>query len=212
MPKQQTDASRPPELSDFQKTTQERLRDLFAKRERVASFEIGFLPPTRVTSEEIAIKFTFNCYTSWVYLDGADVIGRNIEKPFEFYDYRSLDELQDAYIIFVEGLLDEDLKQLLELLDSASGTSEPTYDEVNDIRWHTIDPIVERAANDAWNRLKHFTFDADIRARDTQYDGQMRSELKWRSDELKDLLNGKDPHGRRDSKFKRFLKLVGLKR
>jgi len=105
----------------------------------------------------------------------------------------------------------DDLKQLIGLLDDTSATSEPTFDEVNAVRWHTIDPIIDRAANDAWNRLKHFTFDADIRARDMQYDDQMRSEFKWRSDELRDLLDGKDPYGRRDSRLKRFLKFVGLK-
>lgn len=94
------------ELSHFQKTARERIKNIFADRRRVAHFELTSLPPTRVTSEEIAIKFTFDGCTSWVYLDGAYVIGRAIDKPFEIYDYRSLDELQDEYITFVEGLLD----------------------------------------------------------------------------------------------------------
>jgi hypothetical protein len=107
MPKQQTDASRPVELSDFQKITQERVRKIFAERGRVANFEIGTIRATSITPEEVALKFTFDGYTSWIYLDGADVIGRDVDKVFEVYDFRSLDELREAYVTLVEILLEK---------------------------------------------------------------------------------------------------------
>jgi hypothetical protein len=41
---------------------------------------------------------------SWIYPDGADVSGPDMDKRFEIYDFNSLDELKNAYIEFVESI------------------------------------------------------------------------------------------------------------
>jgi hypothetical protein len=101
-----------------------------------------------------------------------------------------------------------DLEQLIFKLEGSSKTDEPTYDEASAIRWQTPDPIIDRAATNAWIRLKQFIFDGDIRARDIEYDRKFRAELAWRADELKALQTGGDPYGRRNSKRGRFARVL----
>jgi hypothetical protein len=44
-------------------------------------------------------------YEIWIYPDGANVLGGKVDKRFEIYDYRSLDDLQSALLKFVGELL-----------------------------------------------------------------------------------------------------------
>lgn len=90
-----------------------------------------------------------------------------------------------------------DLEVLIRVTLAASDGAEPTEDELRAIRWRTSDDVINQAASDAWNRLKNFVTDVDIRTRDKEYDSQMRSELKWRAEELRQLAAGGDPYGRR---------------
>jgi hypothetical protein len=87
------------ELNDFQKTTEVRLRGLLTIRRVVGEFSVGGGP------KEYAVKVIIGPYVSWIYPDGADVIGQGIDERFEIYDYDSLEQLQGVYLKFVDELL-----------------------------------------------------------------------------------------------------------
>jgi hypothetical protein len=100
---------------------------------------------------------------------------------------------------------------LIDALEAAAGTGEPTENDVAPVRLEATDRVLRQVASEGIIRLQHFAFDADIRARDAAYDQQIRAELRWRAAELRDLIDGKDPHGRRKSTFKRMLQLFKRK-
>jgi hypothetical protein len=105
MPKQQTDASR---VNRFQNDTQQKLRTILTEKRQAGRFEIVELPPEPFgTSDtnELAVKATVGTYEIWIYPDGANVLGGKVDKRFEIYDYRSLDDLQSALLKFVGELL-----------------------------------------------------------------------------------------------------------
>jgi hypothetical protein len=104
MPKQQTDAS---QINHFQDDTQQRLRTILAEKRQSGRFEIVELPPEpfgTLKTNELAVKATAGNYEIWIYPDGANVIGGQIDKRFEIYDYGSLNDLQSALLKFVGEL------------------------------------------------------------------------------------------------------------
>ncbi len=44
----------------------------------------------------------------------------------------------------------------------------------------------------------HFADDADIRSRDSAYDGQLKQEMTWRAQELTSLLSERNPDNRKE--------------
>jgi hypothetical protein len=93
--------------------------------------------------------------------------------------------------------LRHDIDDLIQALADTSVGSELSIGDILVISWSTPDPVIDKAARDAWVRLQHFSFDADTRARDPEYDKRLRAEMKWRKDELSQLVSGSDPYGRR---------------
>jgi len=87
------------ELNEFQKGTEARLRGLLGVRQVVGDFSIAG------GGKEDALKIIIGPYVSWIYPDGADVIGGGIDKRFEIVDYVSLEQLQSHYLEVVDALL-----------------------------------------------------------------------------------------------------------
>lgn len=103
MPKQQTDAS----VNSFQQDTRQKLRAVLAEKRLEGNFEIVKLPPTPFEASktaELGVRVSIGDYVTWIYPDGAHVIGLKIDNRFELPDYRSLDELQTAYLKSIEQL------------------------------------------------------------------------------------------------------------
>jgi len=86
-------------LNSFQLDAQERLKEIFKRSNLNAAFEIGGGP------NEYGIKVSIGKYESWIHPDGADVIGPDLDKRFEIYDFNSLDDLKVAYLEFVESIV-----------------------------------------------------------------------------------------------------------
>ncbi len=86
-------------LNPFQLDAQERLKEILNRSGISAVFEVGGGP------REYGIKVSVGEYESWIYPDGADVIGPGMDKRFEIYDFDSLDELKMAYLEFVESIV-----------------------------------------------------------------------------------------------------------
>jgi len=84
--------------------------------------------------------------------------------------------------------------------------------EFTALEFSSSDPIVARAANDAWNRLRLFVNDADIRARDKEYEGWQRGAVRECLEELEALERGEDPRGRRLSWYRRWAMRLGIAR
>ncbi len=59
------------------------------------------------------------------------------------------------------------------------------------------DPILDRAAGDAWHELSHFVADEDIRAREMDYDRLQREAVRRRLEQLEALERGEDVPGYR---------------
>lgn len=105
MPKQQIDAS---QINSFQQDTQRKVASILAERGQSGRFAIVELPPEPFGAEktnELAIKLTVSGYELWVYADGANVLGDNVDKRFEISDYNSLADLQSGLLEFFRELL-----------------------------------------------------------------------------------------------------------
>jgi hypothetical protein len=107
---------------------------------------------------------------------------------------------------------EHDLGNLIRSLQAAANGSEPSDDEIRAIRWQSSDDVIDQAASDAWNRLRQFVADDDLRSRDRDYDSQMRSGLRWRAEELVALAAGNDPLGRRNSFVSRIRRWLSARR
>ena len=88
------------QLGTFQLGTQEIIKDILARNRVSANFEIEGGSP------EYGLKITIGKYVCWIFPDGADIIGADIDKRFEIYDFASLEALQAAYLEFFEGMLE----------------------------------------------------------------------------------------------------------
>lgn len=109
-------------------------------------------------------------------------------------------------------VMDANIDQLLSLLARASRGAPVTEAEVRDLKWSASDSVVRRVASEAWMDLQRFVDDADIRARDRQYEESFKFGLSGRRDELEALLRGEDPFRRRRTWFHRMLWRVGIVR
>lgn len=87
------------ELDSFQKSTQQKLNDLLEMKGWFARFGIEGRP------REFAVVSHFGNYESWIYPDGAGVLGGQIDKRCEIDDFDSLADLQHEDIRFVGELL-----------------------------------------------------------------------------------------------------------
>jgi hypothetical protein len=86
-------------LNEFQLSTQQKLQDLLKKIDVTAHFEIDAGPT------ESGLKINADKYVLWIYPDGADISGPNIDKRFEIYDFDTLNDLQSSYLASVEKYL-----------------------------------------------------------------------------------------------------------
>jgi hypothetical protein len=87
------------QLNEFQKLTETELKKLLSQIGCNGQFELAGGP------REFALKVATGKYTSWIYPDGAGVLGGDVDERFEIFDYESLAALQDAYLTFLKDLL-----------------------------------------------------------------------------------------------------------
>jgi hypothetical protein len=78
--------------------------------------------------------------------------------------------------------------KLIETVERAAAGENIDVQYVRTLRFETADDTVEKAAVESWRRLVHFADDIDIRSQDPGYDEQMKDEMRWRANELVDLL------------------------
>jgi hypothetical protein len=96
--------------------------------------------------------------------------------------------------------VNDDLTELIGQLSKAADGHSLDEEIVRRVRWQTSDKLLDEVATASWLRLKNFVDDCDIRSRDATYDSQMKSEMKWRSEELAEMARGNDPYGRRKAR------------
>jgi hypothetical protein len=102
------------------------------------------------------------------------------------------------------------ISDLLELLDRVCKGGEVTEQQIIAVRWMSPDPVVADVANSAWLALRRFSDDADIRARDSDYERSLRRGICAWHRELVALERGEDPNRRRASWLRRLLSHFGL--
>jgi hypothetical protein len=78
--------------------------------------------------------------------------------------------------------------KLIETLERAAAGENIDVHYVRTLRFEAADDTVAKAAVEAWRRLAHFADDIDIRSGDPGYDEQLKDEMRWRANELVDLL------------------------
>ena len=93
--------------------------------------------------------------------------------------------------------MNNELTELVGVLRQAADGTKLDIETVRQIRWQTSDELVDRVASESWLRLKNFVDDQDLRSRDASYNEQMKSEIRWRAEELYQMGLGHDPHNRR---------------
>jgi hypothetical protein len=103
-----------------------------------------------------------------------------------------------------------ELGQLEQLIKRVVLGGDVSDDEVQAVRFSSDDPVIARAANDAWRLLRTFSDDADIRRRDKEYEGYQCKALAEVLEELAALQRGEDPNGRRLSWSRRWMKRFGF--
>lgn len=99
----------------------------------------------------------------------------------------------------------DSLEPLMALLDRARRGENVSETEVSEVEWSIEDPVIQRAANDAWLSLRRLVDDEDIRATDQEYERSQREGIGFHMDELQALLRGEAPRRRRLSWFQRLL-------
>ena len=93
--------------------------------------------------------------------------------------------------------MNDDLTELIEQLRKAADGHSLDRETVRRVRWQTSDKLLDQVATTSWLRLKNYIDDCDIRSRDPAYDSQMKSEMRWRAEELAEMVKGNDPYGRK---------------
>jgi hypothetical protein len=96
--------------------------------------------------------------------------------------------------------MNDDLTDLIEQLKKAADGDSLDEESVSRVRWQTSDKLLNKLATTSWLRLKNFIDDDDIRSRDSEYDTKMKAEMRWRSEELAEMVKGNDPYGRRKAR------------
>ena len=87
-------------LNEFQQTTREKLEALLRRKGLAGQFGFGGGP------SEFALILVVSRLESWIYPDGAGILGDGVDKRFEIYDYDSLEALQAAYLQSLDDLLE----------------------------------------------------------------------------------------------------------
>jgi hypothetical protein len=93
--------------------------------------------------------------------------------------------------------MNNDLTELIEQLRQAAEGISMNMETARQVRWQTSDRLLDRVANESWLRLKNFIDDCDTRSRDRAYDDQMKNEMRWRAEELTEMVKGNDPNNRK---------------
>ncbi len=91
------------QLNEFQQSTREKLEALLRRKGLAGQFGSGGGP------SEFALTLVVSGFESWIYPDGAGILGAEVDERFEIYDYDSLDALQAAYLHSFDRLLGPDL-------------------------------------------------------------------------------------------------------
>ena len=89
------------------------------------------------------------------------------------------------------------LSALIDALRLVSEGHDFSDDEFEKLMFSSDDRIVRKVADDAWNLLRRFVNDADIRAKDEEYDRSQREAAAGYLGEIEALQRGEDPRGRR---------------
>lgn len=79
-------------LTDFQRSCDEAVHELL--QQVGVSFEREYLEGR---TEEM-VRYTVGDLKAWIYEDGAEIQGPDIDHRFERYDFKSLSELQTEFI------------------------------------------------------------------------------------------------------------------
>jgi hypothetical protein len=103
------------------------------------------------------------------------------------------------------------LDDLKDALRKVAAGGEISYAEFKAVSISSDDPVIQKAAYDAWNSLRLFFNDDDIRAHDKEYEGWQREAVQGHLEEIEALERGEDPNGRRLSRFDRWAKRLGFK-
>jgi hypothetical protein len=98
-----------------------------------------------------------------------------------------------------------ELKELMALLERGCSGQDLTEQQLEAVHWHCADPTVAKVATLASLDLRRFVDDADLRARDLEYERSLRKVLCLWHSELTALLRGEDPQRRRASWWRRAL-------
>lgn len=93
-------------LNEFQTGTSEKIVELLKAKGRAFTDELYNGPGT-----EHSVRIESQALTFWIYIDGAEVLGPILDERFEIYDYRSLDELRNAFLQFSEDVLSKDVSE-----------------------------------------------------------------------------------------------------
>lgn len=76
-----------------------------------------------------------------------------------------------------------DTSQLVALLREMAQGKEVSLEKVKAVQWSASGKL-DKLASRIWAEMQRFCFDDDIRAKDAEYDKNLKARLAWHADEL----------------------------